>query len=193
MAITVSAAPIESQSFPQGDIRDPLGMWGFRTSVAGDATGNPITVTVRVPAAKRSAYVYTCYYAYAGQIVGTKAAVTLKLRLLTNWPNVDPQAGVQAFATLVFARLDGNDNFTAPVSGPLTAAGGNNSPLVGPNDRFILLYDPRQPASLGPLDILEYQLDLNTDATTWTFEAYGYYWDRSVMDAPGGPRHPGAS
>ncbi|MGR3295936.1 MAG: hypothetical protein ACUZ8A_06880, partial [Candidatus Bathyanammoxibius sp.] len=60
-------------------------------------------------------------------------------------------------------------------------------------DRFLLLYDPRQPASLGNTNILELQLAVNTDLATYSFEAYGYYWDRSVMQTPGGPRHPGSS
>lgn len=191
MALTTSGPPFEAQLWPQGDARDPLGVWGFRLPVTGDATGNPIKVFCRVPAAKRSAYVYTCYSAQIAQLTGAITASTTKLRLLTNWPNVSDIAGVQAYSTLYFGQLSGDTSITAPIAGPLfTAAGG---PWVAASERFLLLFDPRQPESLGDMDILEFVLDENTDAATYSFEAYGYFWDRSVMQAPGGPRHPGAS
>lgn len=191
MAIAETAAPVESPLWPQGDIRDPMGVWGFRHGVTGDASGGSIKVTVRVPANKRSAYVYTIYSAQIAQLTGVVTAGLIKSRVLTNWPNVDLQAGVQAFSTLQITRHFGGSTFTAPVGGPAGDTG--YAPMLAPNDRFILCFDPRQPASLGPLDILELELTVNTDLATYSYEAYGYLWDRSVMQAPGGPRHPGSS
>jgi len=197
MAIATSVAPFEAQLWPQGDARDPLGIWACRLGVTGDASGNPITVTVRVPADKRSAYVYTCYHASVVQLTGAITAAFIKTRLLTNWPDADPAAGVTGYSTWAAILLGGTlSNFTAPVAGPAVGSGANlNSqvPLIQPLERFLLLFDPRQPESLGPLDILELQLEVNTDAATYSFEAYGYFWDRSVLQAPGGPRHPGSS
>jgi hypothetical protein len=80
--------------------------------------------------------------------------------------------------------LPSNNNFTAPT-------GGVAGQLVLPNDRFLLLFDPRPGA--GDLVIAEIKYSDNVDAMTTIMELYGYYWDRSVLQAPGGPRHPGAS
>ncbi|KKL17299.1 hypothetical protein LCGC14_2486920, partial [marine sediment metagenome] len=60
-----------------------------------------------------------------------------------------------------------------------------------PNDRFILIFDPRQGA--GVLNMIELEMGVNVNTDTYAFEAYGYYWDRSVLNAPGGPRHPGSA
>ena len=62
---------------------------------------------------------------------------------------------------------------------------------IGPADRFLLLFDPRQQG--GDVDIVEIEFGENRDLATYSFEGYGYFWDRSVLDAPGGPRHPGSS
>jgi succinate-acetate transporter protein len=43
------------------------------------------------------------------------------------------------------------------------------------------------------MDILEMQRGNNLDLATYTFEAYGYFWDRAAMETPGGPRHPGSA
>ncbi len=188
MAISETAPPIEYQSWPQGDVRDPLGIWGFRHGITGDATGGTIKVILAVLEAKRSAFVYTVYSAHIAQLTGVVGALNWKLRIQTNWPNIDVQAGVQAFSTLKIGNFNGA-TFTAPNMGPFPPGG----PMVEPNDRFILLYDPRQPATLGSLPILEYELSGNVDTNTYSFEAWGYYWDRAVMQAPGGPRHPGSA
>jgi len=194
VAITVTAPPVESPLWPQGDIRDPLGVWGFRLGVTGDASGNPISVGIEVPADKRSAYVYTMYSAQIAQLTGVITGSFLKLRLLTNWPNVDPQAGVQAYASLILGILGGATDLNAPIAGPSSnSANPGGQSLIQPNDRFLLLFDPRQPASLGPMEIANLELQVNTNLATYSFEAYGYFWDRSVLQAPGGLRHPGAN
>jgi len=185
VAIAETAAPITQALWPQGDMRDPLGVWGFRHGVTGDASGGSVKVTIRVPAGLGAAYVYTCYSAHASKNTGTLGLTASKFRLLTNWPNVDPQAGVQAYATNFASNITGSSVNTPPVSGPL------DHRMVGPNDRFLLLFDPRP--TVGAIDIAEYELGINTLAETYTFEAYGYYWDRSILQAPGGPRHPGSN
>jgi len=185
MAIATTIEVIETQQWPQGDIRDPLGLWGARKGVTGDASGGSAKVEFDVAADKRAAYLYTIYSATWAQLTGTATEIFLKARILTNWPDVDPDAGVQAFATLrmVDSRSSG---FSAPINGP-------QEPLISPNDRFILCFDPRQQESLGVLPILEIEASGQIDTATYSFEAWGYFWDRSVANAPGGPRHPGSS
>ncbi len=188
MAIDVNVDILESQTWPQGDARDPLGVWGARLGVTGDASGGGIKVAFVVPAPKRGARVYTVYSATFAQLTGTTTAlVPVKSRILTNWPNIDPVPGVQGFGTLLLNPCDQDNDLTAPVRGPVS------SPLITPNDRFILCYDPRQQTTLGPMAILELAYGKNEDLATFSFEGYGYWWDRSVMDTPGGPRHPGSS
>lgn len=185
MAVTVTVEAIESQLWPQGDIRDPLGIWGCRVAATGTGDGGSVKATVEVAAPKRSAYVYTCY-----GLTGIKtfaagnATLTIRARLLTNWPNVDPQAGVQAFATSRSALLNIDTAFSAPDSSM-------NDDLLGSNGRFILLFDPRPTGAA--IQIIELEINDNVLNDLYIFEAYGYFWDRSVLQAPGGPRHPGAS
>lgn len=184
MAISEDAAVIESQQWPQGDKRDPLGVWGVRHGVTGDASGGSIKVLYQVTSPKRAAFVYTCYAITFAQLTGAITADNIKCRLLTGWPNVDTQAGVQAFGTVRFNVLAGGSVFTAPLGGPSLS-------LVTPEQRFILLYDPRP--SGEDLTIVEVEWPTNVNLATYSFEGYGYYWDRSVLQAPGGPRHPGSS
>lgn len=187
MAITTTVDVLESELWPQGDIRDPLGLWGFRVAVTGDATGGSIKATVTIPVDRRAAYVYTAYSAIITVTsVTAAAAFSGKIRLLTNWPNVDPQPGVQAYGAAKHFELRGADIFTPPQEAP------HEISLIGPLDRFLLLFDPR-PAIPTTLNIMELELAENTLADTYSFEGYGYYWDRSVMQAPGGPRHPGSN
>jgi len=108
----------------------------------------------------------------------------VKTRLLSNWPNVDPQDGVEAFATLSVRFMDGSANFTPPLTGP-------QSDLLAPNDRFVLLYDPRSGVA-GVLSLVEFEVSSNVLNEIIGAEIWGYYWDRSVLQAPGGPRHPGS-
>jgi len=170
----------------QGDIRDPLGVWGFRLGITGDASGGSIKMTGQAAASQRAAYIYTCYSLTYAQLTGATTATILKARLLTNWPDVDPGIGVQGFATLQVGTLREDANFTEPVQG-MNAV----DTFLKPNDRFILLFDPRPIAAA--LDIVEMELSDNVNLATYSFEGYGYYWDRSVLNAPGGPRHPGSS
>lgn len=185
MAISVLGEVLAAALWPQGDIRDPLGVWGCRVGVTGDASGGLITATFQVPTGRGAAYVYTCYSAQIGLLSGAVAGITSKCRLLTNWPNIDVAAGVQGFSTLQFISMNGGTDFPSPLSGPL------NTFFLSPLDRFILLFDPRPGA--GSLNIVELTMGENTLNSTYSFEGYGYFWDRSVLNAPGGPRHPGAS
>jgi len=185
MAVLGNVDVLPAQLWPQGDIRDPLGVWGFRATLTGTGDGGGMKINVRTPAAQGAAYVYTCYSAIIAQTVGTPNIVTLKARLLTNWPNVDAQAGVQAYATARLVTTNGSANFTAPFTVPALDT------LITPNDRFILLFDPRPAA--GQLTIMELEINENVLAEVWSYEGWGYFWDRSVMQAPGGLRHPGAA
>jgi len=183
MAISTSVDIKAAQVFPQETIRDPLGVWGARLAVTGDASGAGIKVAFSVPAQQRSAWVLTAYHAQVAQTVGTGVAPEIKCRLLSNWPDVDPLAGVQGFSSLNFV-IAREGTMSAPFAGP-------GGPLINPNDRFILLYDPRP--GIVALSIAELEISTNVLNDVWIFEMYGYYWDRSVMQAPGGPRHPGAN
>jgi len=185
MAIASSVELIATQVWPQGDARDPLGIWGMRELVTGDASGDGVKVTIQTPAGQGSAYVYNCLAVNIAitnvvQVVSTLA----KCRLLSNWPNVDRAAGVNAFSTLRIAGVAGSADFTNPLAGEAA----NGASLIKSNDRFILLYDPRSTA--GQLNIIELEISAQVLATVYAFEAYGYFWDREVMNAPGGPRHP---
>jgi len=190
MAIVSTMVPFESQMWPQGDIRDPLGVWGSRVSVTGDATGDTIKVTVDVPAARRAAYVYTHLSCEITQLTGAVVAASAKVRILSGWPNTDAQAGVNAYSMAKQVAMSGSDTYTAPFGMPnmQSAPGG----WILPNERYILCFDPR-PGVNTDLAILELELLQNTNLLVYAFQAYGYYWDRSVMQAPGGPRHPGAN
>jgi len=185
MTVVGTVEVIESAIFLQGDVRDPLGIWGFRSRLVGDGGGGGMKLTAEVAASKRSAYVYTLYQAQAAQVVGVPATDICKLRILTNWPNIDPQADVQAYGSLKIITWAGAVDLTVPDAGPFDQS------LVDPQDRFLLIYDPR--ASGDAMAIVEMVVGKNVSGDEISFEGYGYFWDRSVMQAPGGPRHPGAS
>lgn len=184
MAIVNQVDIIANALWPQGDIRDPLGVWGFRLGVTGDATGGEIKVQAQVPADLAGRFIYACYSLTFAQLTGTIVATAIQSRLLTNWPNIDPQEGVQGYGSTLNNSMEANTNFSAPI-------GSSDFALVPPAERYLLLFDPR--ASAGILTLVELKISSNTDAATYAFEGYGYYWDRSVLNAPGGPRHPGAS
>lgn len=186
MAIATVVDLIPHQMWPQGDIRDPLGIWGARLLVTGDASGGGVKVLVRARAALGAAYVYTCYdvnVSIVTQAVTGTSNLT-KVRLLTSWPDIDPTAGVQAYSSNKFFRVDSSSGQSAPVGGPI-------NPTIDPQQRFLLLFDPRP--QTDALVILELEYGDNDLNDVYSFEAYGYFWDRSVLNAPGGPRHPGAS
>jgi len=171
--------------WPQEDIRSPLGVWGARLGVTGDASAGEIKVGITVPQAERAAYIYTCYSAQISVLIAASSAELFAMcRLLTNWPDVDPGVGVQGYGSNVGARLPIITGGTAP-------EGSTINHLVEGHDRFILLFDPR-PSAVGDMTIVELKLAVQILSDTYSFEAYGYYWDRSVLDAPGGPRHPGS-
>jgi len=183
MAITGAIDLIASALWPQGDVRDPLGIWGARGSITGDASAGSIKVTIQVPAGLAAAYIYTAYQATITLTTGTSGNPA-KIRLLTNWPDVDTTQGVQGFGSVKVISMATSADFTAPTSGPL-------APLVSPLDRFLLLFDPRP--SAGVLELMELEIGENVLNDVYAFEAYGYFWDRSVLQAPGGLRHPGSS
>ena len=187
MSVTGTVELTSAALWPQGDIRDPLGIWGARASLTGDGGDDFVKVDIQVPGAQRAAYIYTCYSANASVITTALAAVALtsRCRLLTNWPNVDPTAGVQSYATNKGVETIS----TTQSSQPQSSIRGD---LISPNDRFLLLFDPRQGVKTD-MTIVSLEMNVNTLAETYTFEAIGYFWDRSVLNAPGGLRHPGAS
>lgn len=185
MALTVDEAVQETQLWPQQDARSPLGVWGARSAITGDASGGSVRGRFFVPAARRTAFVYTCYQVTMAAVSGTISAQNLKCQLLTNWPNVDPQAGIQGFSTLRLTNILTSTTFSnVPTGGPAEN-------MLSENDRFILLFDPSGRA--GDMFIVQLEFAINDNTIPYIFEAYGYYWDRSVMLTPGGPRHPGAS
>jgi len=184
MAISNTINLVATALWPQGDARDPLGVWGARQLLTSDASGGSIKVAIQAPATIAGAYVYTAYSAQVSRQAGT-TTVAIKCRLLTNWPDVDPIVdGVQGYGSLIVVPALGESVLTAPRSGPSRA-------LVQPNDRFVLLFDPRPVA--GAFNIMELEIAENVDANTYSFEAWGYYWDRGVLNAPGGLRHPGST
>lgn len=184
MTVSVIGDVLPSAIFAARDLRDPLGVWGMRVAGVGDGGGGSIQAVGQVRAGERAAYVYTCYsasIAIVSQASGVN--VTGQFRLLTNWPNVDEQAGVNAYAAIHMVTCEQSD-LDAPI-------GGNNDPLVYPNERFMLLWDPR-PTNLA-MDICAFAVGTNITGDTYSFEAWGYYWDRLSMSQPGGPRHPGSN
>jgi len=182
MAISADVDIIATALWPQGDARDPLGVWAGRHLITGDATGGTLKVAFQPGAERAGAHIYTCYTAIIAQLTISESG-TAKARLLTNWPDADDDAGVQGYGALKIAAMLGSSSLTAPFSAPA-------EPLVQPSDRYILLFDPRPVA--GAFTIVELEHQPNTDTRVYAFEAWGYYWDRGVLNAPGGLRHPGS-
>ncbi len=185
MTVTGTVEVIESQQWPQGDARDPLGVWGGRGAVAGDASGGEIGVDFVVPAGKVGSNVYTCYAITGGQVLGALQNQSFKIQLLTNFPNIDPQPGIQGYSSLDLGFMGGDSGLTAPFSGQRT--------WTFPSQyRFILLYDPTPRNT--PMTIVKlFTVNGGGVGIDFIFECYGYWWDRAVLNTPGGPRHPGAS
>lgn len=184
MAVLGSIAPIESELWPQRDARDPLGIFGWRGTQVGDATGGGNKVLIEVPASLRHAFVYKIWDMIIVQTAGTPASIAGKMRILSNWPNIDPDPGIQAYAAMFIGTLNGASALSAPDIGFF-----NVNPFNG-NSKDILIYDPSTQS--GPMGIAEQEVQ-NVDGTTFSFEGYGYYWDRAVMSTPGGPRNPGTA
>lgn len=184
MTVTALAEVFETQQWPQGDARDPLGIWGARAAVLGNASAGEIGVDFVVPAEKVASFVYACYAITGGQILGVIQNQSFKVQLLTNFPNVDPQPGVQGFSSLDIGVMGGDQQLTVPNSGQRT--------WTFPSSyRFILLYDPTpRNAALTIVKLATVNVAIGID---FVFECYGYFWDRSVLNTPGGPRHPGSN
>jgi len=185
VAIATSVDVITAPIFRPRDLRDPLGVWTARLGVTGDASGGGILVNFTVPEANAGAHVHTLYSFNCGQLTGVLEAAGVSLRLLSNWPNSDPVAGIQGYDVMVMGVERTQQNNVGQRSSPT-----NGTMLFAENARFIPLYDPRP--SAGQITIVELQRNDNTDGATYVFQAFGYYWDRQVMDTMGGLRHPGA-
>jgi len=184
VAVLGSVNVIESELWPQRDARDPLGIFGWRVTQAADASGGSNKILVQVPELLRHAFVYKIYSMTLAQTVGTVVSQTLKLRVLTNWPNVDIDPGIQAYGAFWMGSGDSDVLFTVPAGGI-----SNAQPFID-SIKDLLIYDPS--TQTGDMVIAE-QETANTDGQTWSFEGYGYYWDRAVMSTPGGPRNPGTA
>jgi len=183
MAQSVLTTIFSQGMWPQQDARDPLGVWGGRQILTADVTAGPLKVEFQPGADRAGAFLYTCYSAQIAGLTANEAAVG-KCRLLTNWPDVGAPIGVQGYGSLQIVNINGASTFTAPFSGPFELA------FVQAQDRYILLFDPRPVA--GAFTIVELELDRAVDTRLYSFECWGYYWDRQVMQTPGGPRHPGS-
>lgn len=184
MSVSGTVNILESELWPQRDARDPIGIFGWRVLQAGDATGGSNKIFIQVPEQIRHAYVMKISDMIIAQIVGSIVATVGKSRVLTNWPNIDVDPGIQTYGTSHFFTLTGDASFTAPRAGPFDA----EALPRGLGD--LLIYDPS--TQTGDMVIAE-QETVNTNNTTYSFEGYGYYWDRAVMSTPGGPRNPGTA
>lgn len=186
MTVTINIPVVEHALWAQRDARDPLGVWAARNTVGGDGSGH-VAANIVVPAARRRSHIYTCIHAITVLVGGTQElGGILKCRLLTNWPDATSEvAGVTGFATYRTTPTELMANARLPNSGPAR-------PFLEPNDRYVLLFDPSVVAVGSDMTIVEIDRDMSIATATYAFEAYGYYWDRGVLDAPGGPRHPGA-
>jgi len=191
----VSVAALEdivaTVMWPQGDARDPLGLWFGEVRATGDASAGHIRFIFRVQAARRAQYVFAAYNVSLQIPAGLAATTATWLMLRTNWPNIASATG-QAFTPYEHLRLG-----TTPEIGSVAGDAdfqespfGINGQLLHPNDRFLLLSDPRRGGTA--MEILELQVGTNENTVLYIASAWGYFWDRAVYQAPGGPRHPGS-
>ncbi|HIB68100.1 MAG TPA: hypothetical protein EYO33_24140 [Phycisphaerales bacterium] len=155
----------------------------MRIGATGDGGGGSIQAVGQVPAGERAAFVYTCYSANIAIVNQTTPLnVTGQFRLLTNWPSVDALAGVNAYSSIHMVTVE-----QSALEDPV---GGSNDPLVSGPERFMVLWDPR-PTNVA-MNICAFAVGTNVLNDVYSFEAWGYYWDRTVMSVPGGLRHPGS-
>jgi len=184
MSITIEKDVLVTGIFKQGDIRDPIGLWGGTTSINSDATGGKIRTSFRVD--NEDAFlsgVFSIYSANVIQVTGLAATQNILFGINSNWPNIDQTPGITPYNGFIRATLSGEDAFS-PVAAVFPQ-------LVGSLDRFRLIFDPRH---IAPQNMLLCQFEMvNVNAKSYLWSVYGYFWDRSVLDAPGGPRHPGSS
>ncbi len=169
--------------WPQGDARDPLGIWAGRGALTDDTLGGDKTGNIGLPQSRRAGNIYTCYAVTLSVVSGSDVGLSnVFCRLLTNWPPAD-SPGISGFAT-------NRGSILAPTRN-VFPLGSFRENIFDPQYRFILLFDPRAGAS-GRINLVELTyLTVAGNAKVLAFEAWGYWWDRSVLDAPGGPRHPG--
>ncbi len=190
MAIAAIANVNPTILWQQRDARDPLGVWGGFILLTGDATGGGMRAIFQVPAGREGQYVFTAYSASISQVSGTLVAMSSRITLFANMPNIQSAAGIQGYemrrvgAGESGGQHNGSANFVSNV-------GGLTQQLIGPLDRFILLYDPTPGGNV--LQIADLQVTLNTDTIPLEFSMYGYFWDRAVLTTPGGLRHPGSN
>jgi len=182
MSVTITLEVVETGMWPQRDARDPLGIWGARAVSTGDATGGITIANVNVLAALRRAHVYSLYGAVSEDTGGVAVGSEMSLRILTGWPNIDSTAlGIGFYGQTTIVALDALSLL-------------NNAPigqLVSDIDKFKLIFDPHSAAS-GDLRILAMVRNDNVDGETVRWEVYGYFWDRAILNTPGGPRWPGS-
>lgn len=183
MTITVVATVFQHAILRRRDQRDPLGVWAAREQVTGDASGGIQQVDIQVPANVRAGFVYNCQ---AAEMIGPdpSAMTSVTVRLLTNWPPSD-SPGV--------AGADFHVNSPIGSFGDGSSKSGSNTgqPFINAALMKVLLFDPRSNPLAG-VNLLEIWSSANTLAEPRIGTAWGYYWDRGVMDVPGGPRFPGA-
>ncbi len=181
MSILVTSDVVETAVFPQRDARDPLGIWGAHATTTGDATGGITQVNFQIAAGRRRANVYSIIAANSQLTSGTAIGTDISLRILSSWPNLS-------------AVLTGI-NFAAPTrsvpAGPALLNGPPQGDLVRTNDRYILIFDPASVNAGNALLIATIVRNANVDTETAVYTLYGYYWNRDIVDQPGGPRHPG--
>ena len=182
MAISTFVNILEHQLFVQRDGRDPLGVWVARTGITGDVSGGSIKVGIQVPVLGDSGRIYTAYSVNISKLSGIDAAASGKVRLLTNFPDADRTIGVQGYGSFRRVTVDAGTGFTAPILG--IAA---NDEAITQAERFLLLFGPVD----EDVNIVELEINENEDGIIYSFEGYGYFWDRQVLYVAGGPRHPG--
>lgn len=188
MTVQSDIPVIEWQLWPQRDARDPLGVWAARGTTTGDLSGGVLEARIVVPQARRRAYVYTVYgLTQVRTSGGAETATQMKVRLLTNYPDATPGVpGITGFATWLRVPITVIANTTVPNAG-------GDLPMLSPEQRFILLFDPSAVDVLNDMPIIQVERDANVDGIVVSTEAWGYYWDRSILNTPGGPRHPGSN
>ena len=148
----------------------------------GDASGNPITFPVRVPAEDANLYLFIVLAAQL-EVTGNNPGVIddISLRILTNMPPADT-SGLAGVEVGFHAQIPTTG---APAPGVIRTVG----PLVVPPvDKLIL-------GTLSPVnstvDILELGGETNTATETYTGQAYGWFYDKLALLQPGGLRFPG--
>jgi len=186
MSITIEKDCLVTGVWKQGDIRDPIGIFGGVTSITGNGDGTFIRVSMRIDS--EDAFLsglFAIYDATILQTLGSVQSVDVLYRIFSNWPNIDQQPGITPFNSGIVRNMVGSNSWVSPRAAP-------DAPLVQPLDRFRLIWDPRH---LAPQNMLlcEWFINMPVAPVAYQFSVYGYFWDRSVLNAPGGPRHPGSS